>query len=194
VTPLFRLGDHGSAVAEIRGILTGQGLLNDAPSPSSRLVDPSGPRHFVRSARRRTVWVRECSRTNSQLPCTATTSPLCRPVCRTSATTPAWSTGSSVRTPTTRCAATSRSSVSVQTASVGRQRFDRSSYWVHVSPGDHRTRFAKRNTSADSAPSCPANGSSSTPAPGDRTRAPTRPQQRLKKRFCGTLPAGSKAE
>ncbi|WP_437423343.1 N-acetylmuramoyl-L-alanine amidase [Williamsia muralis] len=42
MTPLFRLGDHGSAVAEIRGILTGQGLLNDAPSPAGRLVDPNG--------------------------------------------------------------------------------------------------------------------------------------------------------
>ncbi|MBA4021335.1 MAG: N-acetylmuramoyl-L-alanine amidase [Gordonia sp.] len=40
--PLFRLGDHGSAVAEIRAILTGQGFLSDAQLPAGRLVDANG--------------------------------------------------------------------------------------------------------------------------------------------------------
>lgn len=40
--PLFRLGDRGSAVAEIRGILTVQGFLTDDAPPTGRLVDPNG--------------------------------------------------------------------------------------------------------------------------------------------------------
>ena len=42
--PLFRLGDHGSAVAEIRSILAGRGLLS---APSSQ---PTGLTNGTRSA------------------------------------------------------------------------------------------------------------------------------------------------
>lgn len=40
--PLFRLGDHGSAVAEIRAILTNQGLLADVVPQLGRAVDANG--------------------------------------------------------------------------------------------------------------------------------------------------------
>lgn len=43
MVPTFRLGDHGSAVAEIRGLLTGRGLLNSSSSVPSASNGWSSP-------------------------------------------------------------------------------------------------------------------------------------------------------
>ncbi len=126
--PQFRLGDQGSAVAEIRSILAGQGLLSTTHGRHAAEADTPGDTfdadtdQAVRAFQQQRGLIvdgivgpatyRALREASYQLGArvlafrfsrrwSAMTSHSCRTAYRTSATTPRWSTVSSVRQPTT---------------------------------------------------------------------------------------------